>query len=101
MNIMNLIKTGLPGENYNIGSGVELTNIEIVEKIISILYENNLIQTNKIKNHIKYVSDRLGHDKRYALNSSKLKKLCNWEPKVSTSEGLKKTIDYYVNYIKY
>lgn len=95
--LMKLIKTGSLGENYNIGSGEELSNIGLVRKIISLLFSYNIIKDDIIDNKVKFVTDRLGHDKRYALNSSKIKRLCDWKSKISIDMGLEKTIEYYLN----
>ena len=55
------------------------------------------INSLNVNDHINFVTDRLGHDKRYAINSSKTRDLCNWNPKVTLSDGLNKTIDYFLN----
>ena len=82
-------------ETYCIGGNNEITNIEIVTTICSLLdeiapkYDVKLpvIPSNKL---IKYVDDRLGHDKRYAINSSKLNRELNWQPKVNFQDGIRK-----------
>ena len=88
-------KKGIIGENYNIGSGVVLNNIEIVNKIISIFKETN----NKriIQSKIKMVKDRPGHDLRYCLDSSKIKNELNWKCKSSFEKRIKETVLWYVN----
>jgi len=88
-------KKGIIGENYNIGSGVVLNNIEIVNKIISIFKETN----NKriIQSKIKMVKDRPGHDLRYCLDSSKIKNELNWKCQSSFEKRIKETVLWYVN----
>lgn len=86
---------GKIGESYNVGSGVDLKNIELVKKIIKISKEMNIKIGNKTK--IKFVKDRPGHDMRYALNSKKIFKQLNWKPKISFEFGLKETIKWYKN----
>ena len=90
---------GKTGENYNIGSGYDLTNIELTKLIIKIMKSKISRIGSKVK--IKYVKDRPGHDVRYALNSKKIKKKLNWKADINISLGLSKTIDWYLGNIKY
>jgi len=78
---------GKLGEIYNIASGIEKMNIEIANLILK--------ELKKPKTLIKYVTDRLGHDRRYSLDTTKIKKL-GWKPRTSFEAGLKKTISWYV-----
>lgn len=80
---------GKNGEVYNIGSDNEWSNGELVRKIISLMDVKN--------STIQYVKDRLGHDRRYAIDSSKAKEELEWEPKISFGEGIKSTIEWYTN----
>ena len=86
--IIKVMARGKNGEIYNIGSEIELENIEIVKKILHIM--------NKPESLIKYVNDRPGNDLRYSLDSSKLNAL-GFKPEVDINEGLNKTIDWYKN----
>jgi dTDP-glucose 4,6-dehydratase len=79
---------GKPGEVYNVGSDGEMTNIEVVKMILSHL--------SKPESLIKYVPDRLGHDRRYAIDSSKTHKALGWKPLHQHTEGIRATIDWYV-----
>jgi len=79
---------GQSGEVYNVGSNEEWPNIEIVKKI---LYE-----LKKPESLITFVKDRPGHDRRYALNSSKIQKELGWRPEISFDQGLKDTISWYL-----
>jgi dTDP-glucose 4,6-dehydratase len=81
-----VIESGKPGNIYNIGSGFEMTNLEMVE-----LLGNKM---NVLKPKFDYVEDRKGHDFRYSLNFEKLKKL-GFNPKVNLEIGLQATIDWY------
>lgn len=81
---------GRSGEVYNIGSGQEARNIEIVEFILD--------QLGKPKSLIGYVEDRLGHDFRYAIDAHKIETELSWKPKVTNwQDGLKQTIQWYVD----
>jgi dTDP-glucose 4,6-dehydratase len=82
-----VIHRGKAGETYCIGGNGEKTNLEITQKIIELL--------DKDENSIEYVKDRLGHDKRYAIDFSKIKNELGWEPKIGFEEGLKKTVEWY------
>ena len=81
-----VFKYGKIGEIYNIGSQNELKNIDLTKKILKVL--------KKSQSLIKFVKDRPGHDKRYALDSSRLRKL-GWKPKKKFDEALKETINWY------
>ena len=80
---------GKIGEVYNIGGDCEISNIELVRKILKIL--------NKPESLITFVKDRPGHDLRYSINHEKITRELNWKPKITLEEGLKSTIDWYLN----
>ena len=82
-----VIHKGKPGEVYNIGGHNERTNIEIVEHIIETL--------GLSKELITFVHDRLGHDYRYAIDSSKIQNELGWKPIYSFEDGIKETISWY------
>jgi dTDP-glucose 4,6-dehydratase len=84
-----VLREGEVGELYNIGGNNEKTNLEITEAILNTL--------NKPKDLIKFVKDRLGHDRRYAIDSSKMKEELNWEPEYAFEEGIAETIQWYID----
>jgi len=84
-----VLHDGIIGEVYNLGSNNEKTNINIVNIILNYL--------NKPYDLIKYVEDRKGHDKRYAIDNSKIRNELYWEPIIDFEAGIKKTIDWYIN----
>ena len=92
--LIKISEKGLLGENYNIGSGIELNNIDIVKKIISSFEKIDINLANKAK--FVFVKDRPGHDLRYSLNSSKIKKHLKWKCKYNFNQGIEKTIIWYV-----
>ena len=92
--LLKLFFKGKKGEKYNVGSGINCSNIFIIKKILKI-FRNKKIKIGK-KVRINFVKDRPGHDFRYALNSSKIKKELNWKPKVNLSTGISKTINWYL-----
>ncbi len=86
-----------PGETYNIGGLNEKKNIEVVTSICNILDNTIPLKDGKYKSLINFVDDRPGHDKRYAIDSSKIKDELNWEPKETFETGLKKTVKWYLD----
>ena len=94
-----LAKKGKVGENYNIGSNINLTNIKLTKLILKLM--KNKLSTIDKNVKIKFVKDRPGHDVRYALNSKKIQKQLKWKAVVKINEGLSKTIDWYMNNQKY
>ena len=86
---------GKVGESYNIGSGINIKNIDLAKKLIKIAKIKYRINDKKIK--IKYIKDRPGHDFRYALNSQKIKKKLGWKSKISLDQGLSQTFSWYLN----
>jgi len=93
--LIKISKYGKLGENYNIGSGVVFNNIEIAKKIISIFKDLN--NKNVLRSKIHFTRDRPGHDLRYSLDSSKIKKHLKWKCKYNFNEGIKNTIIWYVD----
>lgn len=91
-----IIQKGNIGESYNIGSGDEITNLELIELIVKELKLQSLIPNHEIDKYINYVKDRPGHDKRYAINSSKIRKNLNWKPKTPFLKGIQETIKHFV-----
>ena len=84
-----VLHQGRIGEIYNIGGNNEKANIEITKLLIK--------ELGKDESSIKYVEDRLGHDRRYAIDSSKIQNELGWKPSVTFEEGIKITIDWYLN----
>ncbi|MEK6591011.1 MAG: dTDP-glucose 4,6-dehydratase [Nitrospinota bacterium] len=84
-----VLKRGKEGEIYNIGGNSEKTNIEITDKILNVL--------NKPSTLKKFIKDRLGHDRRYAIDSAKIKRELGWEPQYRFEEAIQKTIQWYID----
>mgnify|MGYP001592993494 FL=1 len=83
-----VLRKAAPGSVYNIGGGHDVPNIEIVQAILEIL--------GKPDSLIRYVEDRPGHDRRYAMDSSKIRKDLGWKPKHTFEAALRKTVDWYL-----
>ena len=85
------------GETFNIGGNNEKTNMDVVTSICNILDLIKPDPNNKsYKELITFVSDRPGHDLRYAIDSSKIQKQLNWKPVIKFEDGLRKTIEWYL-----
>lgn len=86
--VLEILENGESGEVYNIGASNEIKNIDIVKLILNKL--------NKPFDLITYVKDRPGHDRRYAIDSSKIQNLLNWTPKTEFKDGIELTIKWYL-----
>jgi dTDP-glucose 4,6-dehydratase len=85
--VLMALERGRPGEVYNIGSGHEKTNIEVVREILRLL--------GKPESLIRFVKDRPGHDRRYAIDCSKIRREWEWSSQIDFASGLAATIDWY------
>ena len=96
--IWKIIQHGSIGESYNIGGGNQPTNLEIVETICALLDEKERLSEYKPHQQlIEFVKDRPGHDRRYAMNITKIHNELGWRPTHDLEEGLKKTVDWYLD----
>lgn len=86
--IRRVLEDGSPGEIYNIGSGHELSNLEVTNKILQELDQSTDL--------IEFIDDRPGHDRRYSLSSEKIRSL-GWEPQTTFEQGIKQTIEHYTS----
>lgn len=86
--ILNVLENGESGEVYNIGGSNEKTNLELVKTLLNIL--------GKSEDLIKFVKDRPGHDRRYAIDNSKITNTLGWKPSVTFEQGIAKTVDWYL-----
>ena len=84
-----VLHKGKIGEVYNVGGHNEKTNMEITRLILEAM--------GKDESSIEYVQDRLGHDRRYAISNDKITSELGWEPSVTFEQGIKMTIDWYLN----
>ena len=95
--IYTILQKGTIGETYNVGGNNEIKNIQIVEEICDVLNDIHPAGSGKSYHElITFVKDRPGHDFRYAIDASKLKKEIGWEPKESFNTGIQKTIEWYL-----
>lgn len=87
--IMKVLLKGEIGEIYNIGANSELKNLDLAKLILKII--------KKSENLIQFIPDRPGHDRRYAINSTKIRESLEWKPKVTFDDGIRSTIKWYQN----
>lgn len=99
--VWTIIKNGKAGETYNIGGENEWENIKLLNVLIDIVAEKAKIDAAKIRSTITYVKDRPGHDRRYAIDCSKLKRELNWKQDVNFEQGLERTVDWYLKNSKW
>ncbi|MCT8831118.1 dTDP-glucose 4,6-dehydratase, partial [Glaesserella parasuis] len=95
-----VIKEGRVGESYNIGGDSTKSNLEVVYAICEILEEllpHKPKGVKKYKDLISYVPDRLGHDTRYAIDSTKIREELDWKPQETFESGIRKTVEWYLN----
>jgi dTDP-glucose 4,6-dehydratase len=90
-----ILTQGKPGETYNIGGNNQPTNLTIVETVCDLLDEIQP-QLESRRNLIKFVTDRPGHDRRYAMNISKIERELGWRPRYSLTDGLLATVQWFL-----
>lgn len=93
-----VLQKGRPGETYNIGGHNERTNLHVVQTICTLLDELLPQSSHRPRTQlITFVTDRPGHDKRYAIDASKIERELGWRPQESFESGLRKTVQWYLN----
>jgi dTDP-glucose 4,6-dehydratase len=93
-----VLERGRPGETYNIGGGAEEANIDLVRKVCALLDEASPRKGGRYADLISFVQDRPGHDRRYAIDNSKIARELGWRPRESFDSGLEKTVRWYVEH---
>lgn len=92
------LETGVPGETYAIGGNAERTNLEVVETVCDLLDELvGDLDGDRRRSLVTFVTDRPGHDLRYAIDASKARTELGWEPSMTFEEGLRRTVQWYLD----
>ncbi len=100
--LLTVLEKGNPGESYNIGGNCEKQNKEIVQLICDTLDEQlGVLNDQPRRELIRFVADRPGHDRRYAVDTRKIHKDLGWKPSVSFENGIQRTIEWYLNHSKW
>ncbi len=100
--IIKALEQGRPGETYNIGGGAERENIAIVNLLCDILDDRlNRKGTSSSRSLIRFVTDRPGHDRRYAIDASKIREQLGWQPGYRFEEALEVTVDWYLTHMEW
>ncbi len=95
--ILRVLEDGQPGQVYNVGGDAEMTNIDVVETICAELDQRRPLKDSRYRDQITFVKDRPGHDRRYAIDASKLKNTLGWQPQLTFAQGISTTVDWYLN----
>ncbi len=97
--IRRVLEAGIPGETYNVGGWNEKPNIEIVKTICALLDElRPKADGTQYTSQISYVTDRPGHDRRYAIDATKIHKELGWKPQETFDSGIRKTVQWYLDH---
>jgi len=96
--INSIFHLGKIGETYNIGGGNQWKNIDLIKLLCTILDKKLRKKQGISQQLITFVEDRPGHDRRYAIDATKLKTELNWLPSISLEEGLEKTVQWYLDH---
>jgi dTDP-glucose 4,6-dehydratase len=98
--IISVLEKGMPGETYNIGGGAERENIQIVHLLCDIL-DDRLSRkgNNGSRSLIRFVADRPGHDRRYAIDASKINEKLGWKPAHTFEDAIVSTVDWYLEHM--
>ena len=94
--VWNIMQKGREGEKYNISGENEWENIKLLNELIDIIAAKTNIDAESIRNTITYVKDRPGHDRRYAIDCSKIRRELGWKQTVNFRQGMERTVDWYL-----
>jgi dTDP-glucose 4,6-dehydratase len=93
-----VLQRGRPGETYNVGGSCEKSNLEVIDQLCTLLDDIRPKKPGYYKSLITFVKDRPGHDRRYAINASKIREELGWTPRESFQSGMRKTVEWYLDH---
>jgi dTDP-glucose 4,6-dehydratase len=96
--IATVLRQGRPGETYNVGGWNEKQNLEIVTTICDLVDQNSQPLQKPRRELITFVKDRPGHDRRYAMDATKIERELGWRPKETFESGIRKTVRWYLDH---
>jgi dTDP-glucose 4,6-dehydratase len=100
--LLTVLEKGRPGQTYNIGGNAERANIDVVRRLCRLMDERlDRSGQNTSENLIEFVTDRLGHDRRYAIDATKINKELGWRPRHGFEDALAETVDWYLNHLEW
>jgi dTDP-glucose 4,6-dehydratase len=94
--IWTVLERGKDGETYNVGGNNEVRNIDLVEQLCDVVAAETGESKERLRGLIQFVKDRPGHDHRYAIDASKIRRECGWEPQQTLQTGLRETVRWYL-----
>jgi dTDP-glucose 4,6-dehydratase len=96
--ILRVLEAGRVGAIYNVGTGQERTNLEVVRTLCHVLGEEAGLDPTEILRRVRHVADRPGHDRRYAMQTDRVRRELGWSPQVPFEEGLRRTVRWYLRH---
>jgi len=96
--ILCVLEKGAPGTIYNVATGCERTNVDVVRALCRVLAEQGAVAEDEVASRIRFVPDRPGHDKRYAMDAQRIRQELGWSPRVPFEEGLARTVRWYLSH---
>lgn len=99
--LQRILDAGRPGETYNIGGCSEMRNIDVVTGVCALLDELKPMVSGRYADQIQFVTDRPGHDRRYAIDASKIERELGWTPTETFGSGLRRTVGWYLEHAEW
>lgn len=99
--ILGVLEKGRVGGIYNIGTSVERTNLDVVEAICTAIARRMNMDLTELRERIRFIADRPGHDRRYAIDTGRTRREIGWQPRMEFDRGVKQTVDWYIDHAEW